>query len=64
MSLQDGINTNSTTIEKILSPFHRLFNWISGDPDSPTFQTRRTLFEVFLGIIGFIAVKKITDNYL
>ena len=48
----------------ILEKIKGIFDYIKGDPTHPTFQTRKTLFELLLGIFGFIAVKKISDNYL
>ena len=48
----------------ILEKIQGFFNYVQGDPTSPTFQTRKTLFELLLGIFGFIAVKKISDKYL
>ena len=37
-------------------------NWIFGDPQAKTFETRKTFFEVLFGIFGFFAIKKIINS--
>ena len=48
----------------ILEKIKGIFDYIQGNPAHPNYEVRKTLFELLLGIFGFIAVKKISDNYL
>ena len=61
MKKKDQIQTLTTT-DKILKPFHEFFTWAAGDPESSTFETRKTIFELLLGVFGFLVVKKISDS--
>lgn len=38
--------------------------FLFGDPQSPTFETRKTFFEILFGAVGFIALKNIFESVL
>lgn len=51
-----------TTTDKILKPIHEFYTWLSGDPTSPTYETRKTFFEGILVIFGTIFTTQIAKK--
>ena len=46
----------------IFTPLKNFQNWLYGDTLSPTFETRKTVFETILAGLGFLVINRVVNR--